>query len=112
MRPRGPISLALCLAALTLSACGSSPGSGTGTTTATHTGSTANVGPTQAGGGKLGPEGILIERGQSLGPASTTSKTGQVDGIKCAPIEQLAYHIHAHLQVFANGQPRQLPGAI
>ncbi len=36
----------------------------------------------------------------------------QVDGVQCAPIEQLAYHIHAHLQVFYNGAPRQLPGAI
>jgi hypothetical protein len=35
-----------------------------------------------------------------------------VDGVQCAPIEQLAYHIHAHLQVYVNGQPRALPGAI
>jgi hypothetical protein len=35
-----------------------------------------------------------------------------VDGIQCAPIEQLAYHIHAHLQVYVDGQPRSLPGAI
>jgi hypothetical protein len=27
-------------------------------------------------------------------------------------VEQLAYHIHAHLQVYADGQPRALPGAI
>ena len=32
--------------------------------------------------------------------------------MKCAPVEQLAYHIHAHLQVYVNGQPRALPGAI
>jgi hypothetical protein len=35
-----------------------------------------------------------------------------VNGVKCAPIEQLAYHIHAHLQVYVNGSPRALPGAI
>jgi hypothetical protein len=35
-----------------------------------------------------------------------------VDGIQCAPVEQLAYHIHAHLQVYVNGQSRALPGAI
>jgi len=35
-----------------------------------------------------------------------------VDGIQCAPIEQLAYHIHAHLQVYVDGQPRELPPAI
>jgi hypothetical protein len=35
-----------------------------------------------------------------------------VDGIDCAPVEQLAYHIHAHLQVYVDGHPRSLPGAI
>jgi hypothetical protein len=35
-----------------------------------------------------------------------------VDGIKCAPIEQLAYHIHAHFQAYVDGSPRALPGAI
>lgn len=35
-----------------------------------------------------------------------------MDGVQCAPLEQLVYHIHAHLQVYVNGQPRQLPGAI
>ncbi len=36
-----------------------------------------------------------------------------IDGlIQCAPIEQLAYHIHVHLQVYDNGQPRALPAAI
>ena len=35
-----------------------------------------------------------------------------MDGVKCAPIEQLAYHIHAHLQVYVNGAPRSLPPAI
>jgi hypothetical protein len=35
-----------------------------------------------------------------------------VNGVQCAPIEQLAYHIHAHLQVYVDGSPRALPGAI
>jgi hypothetical protein len=35
-----------------------------------------------------------------------------VDGVQCAPVEQLAYHIHIHLQVYVDGQPRSLPGAI
>jgi hypothetical protein len=60
----------------------------------------------------MGPEGIPIEEGQSLAPATTTLTSKQVDGIRCAPIEQLAYHIHAHLQVYDHGKPRQLPGAI
>ena len=36
--------------------------------------------------------------------------TGQaVDGIQCQTSEQVAYHIHAHLAIFANGQPRAVP---
>jgi hypothetical protein len=106
------VSIGLCLAVLGLAACGSSHTTGTISSTATPAGPTATAGPTQAGGGKMGPEGIPIERGPSLAPASSTSQTKQVDGIQCAPIEQLAYHIHAHLQVYVDGEPRQLPGGI
>lgn len=102
----------LCSAALLLTGCGSSKSAGTTSSSSTPTTASATGGPTQAGGGKLGPEGIPIELGPSLAPASTTSTSRQVNGIKCAPIEQLAYHIHAHLQVYYNGAPRQLPGAI
>ena len=59
-----------------------------------------------------GPEGIPLEAGAQLAPASTTAPGTTVDGIQCAPLEQLAYHIHAHLQVYVNGQPRALPAAI
>jgi hypothetical protein len=62
--------------------------------------------------GAVGPEGIRLENGPTLAPASTTTPGTPVDGIQCAPVEQLAYHIHAHLQVFVDGQPRALPGAI
>lgn len=62
--------------------------------------------------GSTGPEGMPLEKGSPLAPASTTAPGLTVDGIDCAPIEQLAYHIHAHLQVFINGQPRSLPGGI
>ncbi len=60
----------------------------------------------------MGPEGIPIERGKSLAPASSTTPGTPVDGIQCLPSEQVVYHIHAHLQVYVDGQPRQLPGAI
>jgi hypothetical protein len=46
-----------------------------------------------------------------LAPAATAPGF-TVDGVRCAPVEQLAYHIHAHLQVYVDGQPRSLPGAI
>jgi hypothetical protein len=47
-----------------------------------------------------------------LAPASSTAPGITVDGIRCTPVEQLAYHIHAHLEVYVDGHPRSLPGAI
>ncbi len=46
--------------------------------------------------------------------ASTAAKTtGQtVDGIGCQTSEQTIFHIHAHLTVFTNGSPRQIPAGI
>ena len=59
----------------------------------------------------MGFEGVPIEQGADLAPASTT-QTGVVDGIQCGSTEQLAYHIHAHLAVYVNGSLRALPGGI
>jgi hypothetical protein len=59
----------------------------------------------------LGFEGVPIEAGSPIAPASTT-QTGPVHGITCGPTEQLAYHIHAHLIAYLNGAPRSLPGGI
>jgi hypothetical protein len=59
----------------------------------------------------IGFEGIPIEDGPELAPASTT-QAGPVDGIPCASAEQLAYHIHAHLAVYVDGQPRTIPAGI
>jgi hypothetical protein len=74
-------------------------------TSATSTQSAPNHEP-------LGPEGIPLETGRDLAPASSTAPGSTVDGVQCAPVEQLAYHIHSHLQVYVDGQPRALPGAI
>jgi hypothetical protein len=42
--------------------------------------------------------------------APVTAATGQtVDGIQCQTSEQVAYHIHAHLAIFADGQQRTVP---
>ncbi len=75
---------------------------------------TAGTSTTSSTAGKPqpGPEGIPLEQGPDLAPAGTTSQGSTVDGVQCAPIEQLAYHIHAHLQVYISGQPRALPAAI
>ncbi len=115
MKSRALALLVLCFSALALVGCGSSKShagttsSSTGTTQSTVA---ASGGPTQPGGGTEGPERVPVERGPSLAPAATTSTSRDVDGVQCAPLEQLAYHIHAHLQVYFDGSPRQLPGAI
>ena len=72
-----------------------------------------------AGGGKapaptasaaaLGPEGIVLEAGPALAPASTAATGQAVDGIQCDASEQVVYHIHTHLAVYVNGAARQIP---
>jgi len=59
-----------------------------------------------------GPEGIAVETGPALAPASTAVDGAPVDGIRCDASEQVAYHIHSHLLVFVDGQPRSLPYGI
>ena len=45
--------------------------------------------------------------------STATAATGQpVDGISCQTSEQTLFHIHAHLTIFVNGSPRQVPAAI
>jgi hypothetical protein len=47
----------------------------------------------------------LVQRGSSP-PAR------EIDGIKCETQEQLLFHIHAHLALYADGQPRTVPAGI
>jgi hypothetical protein len=118
-------TLTLALTALTctlaLAACGSSnssssSGSGTGTSTSAGTG-TSSAGATATSSSQtssqpaIGFEGVPLETGPQLAPASTTG-TGKVNGISCGATEQLVYHIHAHLAVFKNGQPYTLPAGV
>jgi hypothetical protein len=53
-----------------------------------------------------GPGGELLAQ---LGDVPSGSP---VDGVACNTGEQLAYHIHAHLAVYVNGQPRTIPYGI
>jgi hypothetical protein len=57
----------------------------------------------------LGPENIPIEQGTVLASASGAASGQPVDGIECQSAEQVAYHIHAHLAVYDNGQLRPIP---
>jgi hypothetical protein len=99
--------LALLAGALILAGCGSSTSSSSTSSSPAVPSSTT----TSSAAAKVGFEGVAIEQGPPLAPASTT-QTGTVHGIECGSSEQLAYHIHAHLAVYANGAARTPPGGI
>jgi hypothetical protein len=62
--------------------------------------------------GANGPEGVPVPSTAPLA-GTTTKATGQaVHGISCSTSEQTLFHIHAHLTVFVNGTPRQIPYGI
>ena len=62
--------------------------------------------------GPAGPEGVPVPAAAPL-TGTTTKATGQkVDGISCQTNEQTIFHIHAHLTVFVNSSPRQVPAGI
>lgn len=102
------ITTALCGIVL-LAGCGSS--SSNSTTQAAQQTSTQQTATQASSGPVMGFEGVPIEQGTDLAPASTTGTT-PVDGIQCAPVEQLVYHIHAHLAVYDKGALRPLPGGV
>jgi hypothetical protein len=61
---------------------------------------------------QLGPEGIALEQGSLLAPA-TGAATGQpVDGVQCNSMEQAAFHIHTHLSVYVDGALRPVPAGV
>lgn len=63
--------------------------------------------------GHLGPELVPIPSAPLLAqPASRPTLTKSVDGIKCEPQENVLFHIHAHLTVFAHGKARLIPYGI
>ena len=125
LKPRPALIAILGIASLAVAGCGaaSSPASppitaqANGSPTATRmttdpATSTKTTTASTTASNRLGPEGIPLETGRQLAPASSTTPGATVDGIQCAPLEQLAYHIHAHLQVYVHGKPRKLPAAI
>ncbi|MDT4915503.1 MAG: hypothetical protein QOH89_203 [Pseudonocardiales bacterium] len=62
--------------------------------------------------GPMGPEGISLEQGELLAPASTAANGLPVDGIECNAGEQVAYHIHTHLTVYVDGKLRPIPAGV
>jgi len=62
--------------------------------------------------GPNGPEGVPVPDGPPLASTATKATGEPVDGIRCDTSEQVLFHIHAHLTVFVNGSPRQIPAGI
>lgn len=60
----------------------------------------------------VGPQGLPIQTGPFLAPATTTRLGSITDGIQCVSIAQMAYTAYAHLQVYVRGRPRALPGGV
>jgi hypothetical protein len=62
--------------------------------------------------GPAGPEGVPIPAAAPLTGTATKATGQKVDGISCQTSEQVLFHIHAHLTIFVNGAPRQVPAGI
>jgi hypothetical protein len=62
--------------------------------------------------GALGPENVPIPSAPALAGTSAATTGQTIDGISCQTSEQTVFHIHTHLTIFVNGQPRQVPAAI
>jgi hypothetical protein len=62
--------------------------------------------------GPVGPEGVSIPKAPALASTATIAAGQSVDGIGCQTSEQTLFHIHAHLTIFVNGSPRQVPAGV
>jgi hypothetical protein len=118
MRARDLITLAatVCALVLALAGCGSgastsSTGTATSSASSSAGSSTASATSTTTSGPRVGFEGVPLEQGPNLASAPTT-RPATVDNVQCKPVEQLVYHIHAHLAVFDDGRLYSLPGGV
>jgi hypothetical protein len=111
-RSRWAALVLLACGALLIAGCGSSSSSSKSASGSASTPAATSTPASQGSSGQPGPEKVPLEQGAPLASASSTLQGTTVNGVKCAPVEQLAYHVHAHLQVYVEGSPRSLPGAI
>jgi hypothetical protein len=93
---------------------GSSPASGGGGTPKLKLASLSTLGTLQPAPspGAVGPEQVPVPNSASLTGTATKATGQKVDGIGCQTSEQTLFHIHAHLTIFVNGSPRQVPAGI
>jgi hypothetical protein len=89
-------------------------GSSAGGTPAVKLGALSTLGALKAAPaqGPAGPEGVPIPAAPQLAGMATVATGKEVDGIRCQAAEQVIFHIHAHLTIFVDGSPRQIPAAI
>jgi hypothetical protein len=69
------------------------------------------LGPAPAPGA-AGPEGVPVPSAAPLAGTAAGVSGHDVDGIGCQTTEQTVFHVHAHLTIFVNGSPRQVPAGI
>jgi hypothetical protein len=62
--------------------------------------------------GPAGFEGVPIPAAPPLVGTAAAATGGTVDGIRCQTSEQSVYHIHAHVTIFVNGSPMQIPAGV
>lgn len=57
-------------------------------------------------------DNLPIPEGEPLGPPGFVRPGGIVNGITCREGEKFIFHVHAHLAIFVDGKPRQVPAGI
>jgi hypothetical protein len=110
----GGAAAAIVIGAVVAVAAASSGGGGSGGSgpqARLSTTSTNSLGKLQpvVSQGPFGSEGVPVPQAPALVSAASTSTGQTVDGIQCNASEQALFHIHAHLTIFVNGAPRQVP---
>jgi hypothetical protein len=55
---------------------------------------------------------VPVPHAGALAPPRLLANGQQIDGIACQAGEQVLFHIHAHLTIFVDGVPRQVPAGI
>jgi hypothetical protein len=98
------ITIALIAVAL-LGGCGSSSSSSSPS-------SPSSTASTPQNPAASAPEGVPLEQGPQLAPASSTTQGATVNGIQCGGTEQFVLHVHTHLAVYVNGQPYRIPPGV
>lgn len=63
-------------------------------------------------GGPTGPEAVPIPNAKVLASVLSPKLNQTIDGVTCQRVEKVAFHIHAHLTIFADGKALQIPYGI